>query len=148
MGNDGTPQEFRPTLLALPVDQRILTKFVSAVGAGMYERAASSAAPLGDSQAVLWVAGVLFFGVGDLLTTVVGLQVGGVTERNVVPALLIGQYGLAGMIGLKLFAFGGCYALWRVVGRPHRLGVPLGLALLGVVVTFWNLRVLLAVMLP
>jgi len=109
----------------------------------MHERETSSVAPLVDSQAALWAAGVLFFGVGDLLTTAVGLQVGGVIERNVVPAFLVGQYGLAAMFGLKLLAFGGCYALWRVVRRPHRLGVPLGLSLLGVVVTLWNLGVLL-----
>lgn len=114
----------------------------------MHEREASSVAPLVDSQAALWAAGILFFGVGDLLTTAVGLQVGGVTERNVVPAFLIGQYGLGAMFGLKLLAFGGCYALWRVVRRPHRLGVPLGLALLGIVVTLWNLGILLVAVPP
>jgi uncharacterized membrane protein len=111
----------------------------------MHERAVSPVAPLADRQAALWATGVLFFGVGDLLTTVVGLQVGGVIERNALPALLIEQYGFAAMLGLKLLALGGCFALWRVARRPHRLGVPLGLALLGVAVTLWNLGVLLAV---
>jgi hypothetical protein len=111
----------------------------------MHERRASSVAPLRDRQAALWATGILCFGVGDLLTTVLGLQVDGVTERNAVPAVLIEQYGFAAMVGLKLLAFGGCYVLWRVARRPHRLGVPLGLALLGVAVTLWNLGVLLAV---
>jgi len=111
----------------------------------MHEREASSVAPLADRQVALWVTGVLFFGVGDLLTTVVGLQVGGVIERNAVPAFLIERYGFAAMLGLKCLALGGCFVLWRVARRPHCLGVPLGLALLGVAVTLWNLHVLLAV---
>jgi hypothetical protein len=95
-------------------------------------------------EATLWVIGVLAFGVGDLATTAVGLTTEAATERNVVPALAVDRYGIVGLFGLKILAFGVCWLLWRVAGRPYRLGVPLGLSLLGVVATAWNLAVLFA----
>lgn len=99
-------------------------------------------------EAVLWALGVLFFGVGDLATTAVGLATGSATERNVAPALAVDRHGIVALFGLKLLAFGVCYLLWRVSGRPYRLGVPLGLSLLGVVATGWNLTVLFVVLGP
>lgn len=111
----------------------------------MYELETPSVELSGVDQADLWIAGILCFGVGDLLTTVAGLQVAGVIEGNAVPALLVERYGVGALFGLKLIGLGACYVLWRVSPRPYNLGIPLGLALLGAVVTLWNVRVLLAV---
>lgn len=117
-----------------------------AVIPNMAERLSGESA--GHDHSTYWLFGVLFFGVGDLTTTAVGLGTGNVTERNVVPALLIDRHGIVALFGLKLLAFGVCYAFWRVADRPSRLGIPLGLALLGVFVTGWNLRVLFAAVGP
>lgn len=93
------------------------------------------------SEPSLWVVSVWFFGVGDLVTTVVGLQVAGATEVGPV----LSQFGRPGiyvaMVALKVAMFGFCYLLWRFVPEPHCKGAPLGLALLGVTVTAWNLVV-------
>lgn len=89
-----------------------------------------------------WVAAILLFGVGDVVTTSVGLGIGGLSEIGPFTAPLLQQYGLGAMVGLKLAAFGGFYLLWRTVPRPHCAGVPLGLALLGASVTAWNLLLL------
>ena len=46
---------------------------------------------------------------------------------------------------LKLLTFGLVYLLWRVTPRPYRIGVPLGIAILGIMVTVWNIVILIVV---
>jgi len=91
----------------------------------------------------LWVAAVLFFGLGDVVTTFVGLGLAGVAEANPVAVALFRQSPVGATVLLKGTVFGACYLLWRRVPRPHCVGVPLGLTAVGVVVTTWNLHVLL-----
>lgn len=91
-------------------------------------------------QPFLWMMAVLFYGIFDLLLTTAGLSVGA-TEAHPLVGDVVEEYVLLAMIPLKLASFGVCYAVWRVVPSPYRLGVPLGLALLGLVVTGWNLGV-------
>jgi hypothetical protein len=91
-----------------------------------------------------WVGGILFYGVGDLTTTMVGLQRPVVVEASPVVSEFIASTGLWVMLPLKLLVFGIAYAMWVVVPRPHNVGVPLGLFALGVVLTVWNLFVLIA----
>lgn len=90
----------------------------------------------------LWLWTVLFFGVGDLLTTTIGLGPGGAVELNPVAASFGQQFGLAAMVGVKVVTLTACYAMWQVTPRPYRDGIPLGLASLGILVTSWNLHVL------
>jgi hypothetical protein len=89
----------------------------------------------------LWAVAVAFFGIGDLVTTTVGLSIAGVYEAGVVSGFLVEQYGLVSMVAVKLALLALFYLLWRLTPRPHRVGVPLGLALLGVIVVWWNLSV-------
>lgn len=95
----------------------------------------------------LWVATFVFFVGGDLLTTAVGLLNGGVAEVGPVVAPVMQEFGLLVMIPLKVLALAACYAIWRLVPAPHAVGVPLGLAVFGVLVTGWNLGVLVVSML-
>jgi len=89
----------------------------------------------------LWLLAVLFFGVGDTVTTAVGLGLPGVREVGLFRSVIT-THGLVAIVGLKLATFAVCYLLWRAVPRPHAVGVPLGLVLLGVPVTGWNVVVL------
>ncbi|WP_247010537.1 hypothetical protein [Halorientalis litorea] len=89
----------------------------------------------------LWLAAVLFFGVGDVVTTGIGLDLTGVSEIGPLRSVVL-RHGVFAVVGLKLVTFAACYVLWRAVPRPHAVGVPLGLALLGVPVTGWNVAVL------
>lgn len=88
----------------------------------------------------LWLLAVVLFGVGDLVTTTAGLGAGA-AEINPLARLLIEQHGLGAMVSLKLLSLGGCLALWSVVPRPYRLGIPLGLSVLGALVNAWNVLV-------
>lgn len=111
----------------------------------MSRRTERSASDLPNPGSQLWVVGILFFGIGDILTTGVGLSLEGIREVGPITGSLVGQYGRGVMVPMKLLTFGGCYLLWRFLPEPHRLGVPLGLALLGVWVTTWNLMVVATV---
>lgn len=91
----------------------------------------------------LWLVTLVFFVGGDLLTTAIGLINGGVAEVGPVVAPLLQAHGLLIMIPLKILAVGACYVLWRLTPSPHAVGVPLGLAAFGVLVTGWNTGVLI-----
>jgi len=97
---------------------------------------------LGRARATLWGVAFLFFCVGDVATTQVGLSTPGVVEAGPVVAPVLREYGLAAMVGLKAVTLGLFYGVAGVVPEPHAVGVPLGLAIVGVLVTAWNLVVI------
>lgn len=91
----------------------------------------------------VWVVAVLFFGIGDVATTTIGLGFESIEEVGILTAPLIDQYGLGAMVVLKVAVFAACFAFWRYMPRPQRVGIPLGLAILGVWVTGWNMQMVL-----
>lgn len=93
----------------------------------------------------LWAFAVLSFGLGDAVTTALGVGAEGLVETGPVATPLLQQFGLVSMVVLKLAVFGAGYLAWRGLPRPHRVGIPLGLAVVGVVVTAWNSLLLLLV---
>jgi hypothetical protein len=93
-------------------------------------------------RARLWALAFLFFCVGDVATTQVGLSIHGVVEAGPVVAPVLREYGMAAMVGLKAATVGLFYGLAAVLPEPHSIGVPLGLTLVGVSVTGWNLVVI------
>jgi hypothetical protein len=100
-----------------------------------------------NTAVALWAVAVAFFGVGDLVTTLVGYSITGVTELSPVVKVLLEQHALLVLTGLKAAAFVGFFAIWKYVSWPYSIGVPLGLALLGVAVTAWNTGIILTALL-
>jgi hypothetical protein len=98
--------------------------------------------PLWRNETTLWVVGCLGFVAGDLVTTSVGLGLEGVTELHPLASPPHPHSVLVTMLVLKLAVVGVAYLVWKGIQGPHRLGIPLGLALVGVLVTAWNLSVL------
>jgi len=96
----------------------------------------------GAHRWTLWALGLLLFGVGDTVTTVVGLQSVHIVELGPLVGPVLGRFGLPGILSLKAAALGACYVLYRIVPEPHDLGVPIGITLVGSVVSTWNLSVL------
>jgi len=90
----------------------------------------------------LWVVGLLCFGVGDVVTTSVGLRAEHVTEVGPLVRPVVEHYHVPGLVGLKLAVFGVCYLLYRLLPSPQNAGIPLGLATFGTIVVLWNLFVL------
>lgn len=97
---------------------------------------------LQSERSMLWLAAIAFFGVGDVLTTGIGLSMDGIREIGPLTRVVIAQYGLFSMVATKSGILCSSYALWTVSPRPSRLGIPLGLAGLGIVVVGWNLFVI------
>jgi len=93
----------------------------------------------------LWLLTVAFFVGGDVVTTVLGIASGQVAEAGPLVAVVVRSYGIYGMVGLKLGVLGLSYAAWRLLSDPERIGIPLGLAAVGVLVTGWNSVVLVSV---
>lgn len=89
-------------------------------------------------QPELWVLTVAFYGVGDIVTTVIGIGLSGVVEVGPLAGPLLAEYGVGGLLVLKSLAIAGGYGVWQLLPAPHCAGVPLGLAIVGVVVTGWN----------
>ena len=103
--------------------------------------------PVSITQPDLWILALVFFGVGDLVTTAIGLQVTGVVELSPVLAQFSGRTVYVMMLCLKVAAFAGCYLLWRAVPGPHAISAPLVLAVIGILVTTWNSVVLASALL-
>jgi len=92
---------------------------------------------------LLWGLAVAGFVVGDAVTTLAGLSIAGVVETGPVVGPLLRQHGLGVIPLVKLATVAAGYVAWRLAPSPHAAGIPLGLALVGVAATGWNVFVLL-----
>jgi len=97
---------------------------------------------VGGRRSWLWVVGLLCFGVGDVVTTSLGLTTGHVAEVGPLVSFVVDHYRIGGLLALKCAMFGACYLLYRLLPSPQNMGVPLGLATVGPLVVGWNLLVL------
>lgn len=96
------------------------------------------------NQWYLWVIAVLFYGISDTATTLVGLRAEGAREAGPVAMAVMGYAGVPGFLALKVAFVSACFLVWAVVETPGRVAIPLALAVTGVGITLWNFRVLLA----
>lgn len=65
---------------------------------------------------------------GDLVTTVYGLEIG-LRERNPFVVAALGRFGVAGLVGLKLVAVSWVGVIWWALGRRYGLAAMAGLML-------------------
>jgi len=89
-----------------------------------------------------WAIPILFYGFGDILTTLIGLRMQLATEAAPISALLIETHGAGFIYVTKICTLGLFYFLWKAVPHPHRIGIPIGLSLVGIAVTGWNIGVI------
>lgn len=89
-------------------------------------------------ESVLWGLAIVLFGVGDLVTTVYFIETAGAVETHPLGAAAIDGFGYWALVPLKALAFAVLYGLYRLVPRPHAIGVPIGLVLFGAALTVWN----------
>lgn len=102
---------------------------------------------LSDLTSLWWQATIVFFVVGDLVTTFAGFQLRQVVEAGPLAAWIVNTHGVMFIVPLKLGVMAAFYGVYCVVPGPHCIGVPLGLAALGLVVTAWNGAVIVAALL-
>lgn len=111
----------------------------------LVDAAFSSAPALSPLELVLWVLAVVFYGVGDYATTVAAVSRPGARERNpVVRWVFAGPLSpLVAFALLKAAAFCCFLAGYLFVGAsPFRPAIPGVVAVVGVLVTLQNMRVL------
>lgn len=97
-----------------------------------------------ENQRYLWVLAVVFYGISDTATTLAGLRAEGAREAGPVAIAVMSYAGVPGFLALKVAFVSACFLVWAVVETPGRVAIPLALAVTGVGITLWNLRVLLA----
>jgi len=97
---------------------------------------------LRDRQRGLWILALLLYGVGDGVTTAWGARTADVAEVGPVAGAFLEGAGVDGIVLLKLALFALTFSVWWLVDTPGRVAVPLSLAVVGGVVTLWNLHVL------
>lgn len=96
------------------------------------------------NQWFLWAFAVVFYGISDTATTLVGLRAEGAREAGPVAMAAMGYAGVPGFLALKAAFVSACFLVWAVIETPGRVAIPLALAVTGVGITLWNFRVLLA----
>lgn len=89
-------------------------------------------------EPAVWTAAFLFFVGGDLLTTFVGLQFSAIEEMGPIAAILLTAFGFEALLLLKFLAIGVFVVFWWCVPSPSNVGVPFGVAIVGLFVTVWN----------
>ena len=99
--------------------------------------------PLVQRQRFLWILAALLYGVGDSVTTVIGLQAEQTSEVGPVALLVLDAAGVAGFLGFKLVFIGVFFVSWYALSTPARVAIPLALVFVGGVVTCWNVVMLL-----
>lgn len=99
---------------------------------------------VGGNDRQLWIAAVVLYGVGDTVTTFWGLSITGVAEAGPIAGPFIESYGQHALLAIKVVVFSVFYAVWRLLRTPGRVAVPFALALVGGVVTAWNLIVIMS----
>lgn len=87
---------------------------------------------------------IIWYGVGDTVTTFIGLSFGEIAEVGPVAAPVIEFYGRPSLVAIKFVSFALFYATWRIVPHPTRAAVPLAVTLVGIAVTLWNLLMILS----
>ena len=86
----------------------------------------------------IWLFVGAFFIIGDLVTTYYGLTYLLITEGNPLAASLYSSYGFGSLVLTKAIFTGIMFSIWRRMNHQSRIGIPIGLAVIGGFATVWN----------
>lgn len=95
-----------------------------------------------ERERQLWLLGLVLYGIGDTVTTLVGLSAGNVAEAGPIVAPLLADHGRLSFVGVKAATLVFFFGAWSVLRTPGRAAVPLALVVVGAVVTVWNVLVI------
>ncbi|RQH01265.1 hypothetical protein [Natrarchaeobius oligotrophus] len=95
----------------------------------------------------LWALAVLSYGIGDLVTTVVGLRYDELEEAHSGARAVLGDPPSAVRFGLFKLVLFGCFSAGYVLleGTRLRLAIPAGISAVGLYAVATNVRAILAV---
>lgn len=95
------------------------------------------------SNSVLWLTSVALYGAGDVITTYYGISYAGRSEQNTIPSMILSHYGWIALLLLKVLFILGAFLVWRQINRRVRVGIPIGLSLVGAIVIAVNVAVII-----
>lgn len=89
---------------------------------------------------ILWYSAIVSYGLGDIVTTIYGLvYYDSIEESHTYMNMLIQHLGLSAIIIWKMVVIGLFIWFYRKVPKPYDLGILIGLNLVGVAITIWNI---------
>jgi hypothetical protein len=92
---------------------------------------------------LLWTTAIATYGIGDIITTQAALEEHpAVFEGNDVATVVLDRFGPEGMILMKVGVLMVASAAYDELPEPERIGIPIGLSLLGIAIVANNTMVL------
>jgi uncharacterized membrane protein len=85
-----------------------------------------------------WLLGIFEFVIGDIGTTIVGLS-RGYAEAHPISRVLLENFGVYGMVGMKIVVVLILFGLYRLSPEEWQRGVPIGLFVIGMSIVTWNM---------
>lgn len=95
-----------------------------------------------STEARLWGYALATYGLGDVATTKYGMELRGVNEAHPVSAGILDSSGFEGMVATKAAVLFAAYLVYRAAPPEHRVGIPIGLGLLGTAIVANNTAVI------
>ena len=105
--------------------------------------------PIPESAAIrklnlsCWILAVVCYGVIDVVLTAYFIETASAVEQHPIAAVAIERIGLWTLVLLKTIAIAAAYAAYRKLPNPYASGFPVGLLVLGMFLTGWNMAVVL-----
>jgi len=135
-----------PTALVSARCKRLAARPLSAADADDSEETADEPRPIAHRLGLwtLWLIAVATYGVGDSVSTIIAVfLVDGLGEGNPLVAVLLAEFGIRGLLGLKILVFLIAITI-NLYGRKREdwlgyYGPPAFVALLGAILTASNL---------
>ena len=93
----------------------------------------------------LWLLAFVSFVLGDLVTTAIGLELGLIERAPLYSGRFAGLSLLPVAFSVKIVFVAIALAAFEWLPSPGNLGIPTGLAIVGVSVTAWNSYLILLV---
>lgn len=91
------------------------------------------------TENILWGTAAATYGFGDVITTAAGVKLPGVVEAHPLLESIIERYGVGGLTVMKFLTMIGFYGMYQKVDEDYKVGVPMGLTVVGSGVTVMNM---------
>lgn len=98
---------------------------------------------LSKQPRILWALAIAFYGVGDAVTTLIGIRTEDIAEVGPIALVAMDIAGDAGFLVMKALFIGACFTVWYVLDTPGRVAIPMALIVAGAGITVWNVVMLL-----
>lgn len=90
---------------------------------------------------ISWILAIFTYGFLDIYLTFTGFYLG-INEYNFIPLLILNSTGIIGLFLWKWIVIFGFYKLYQIIPNNYNIGIPIGLFIVGITFSFWNIFVI------